>query len=199
MVAKTSSTRLGREAHRRLVEQQRPPGSASARAPSPASAARRPRACRRAGRAAPSDAGTARTCGRGRGRRRRAGARPVRRGKAPSSRLSVTRQRREHAPAFRRMRQAAPRDLVRLAAPRCPLPSSAMRPALGADHARHRAHRRRLAGAVGADQRHELALLDLQRDARAAPAPCRSRRRGSSISSMAIGPPTRPRRALPPR
>ena len=46
---------------------------------------------------------------------------------------------------------------------------------LGHEQAADRVERRRLAGAVGPDERHDLALVDGQRDARAGHGSCRSR------------------------
>ena len=74
-------------------------------------------------------------------------------------------------------------DLVRRHACVMSSPCEADRAVARVDQAVDRAQRRRLAGAVRADQRDDLALADLERDALAAPGSCRRTSSTSSTSS----------------
>ena len=87
-------------------------GAASGRARPPASAARRPRACRPAGGGAPSGAGNSRR----RARCRRRSPARSRRVMAPSCEVLLDRLARERAAALRHMRDAEPHDVFGRAA-----------------------------------------------------------------------------------
>ena len=73
-------------------------------------------------------------------------------------------ERREHAAAARHLRHAARGDLVRRRVGDL-APVEDHRAAVGLDHAGDRLQQRRLAGAVRAEQRDDLALVDLEVDA----------------------------------
>ena len=131
----------------------------SARARSPASAARRRTACRRAGAcAARSSGNSAQT--RLRSSSKCAGSATV----APICRFSSTRHAREDAPALGRLRDAQLRDLVRRHL-RDVAAVEGDRAFARARIAEDRHHQRGLAGAVGADQRDDLAFVDVEVDA----------------------------------
>ena len=71
---------------------------------------------------------------------------------------------REDAPSFRRLRDRQPRDLMRRqVGDVAPVEDDRAAPCARAAEDRH--HRRRLAGAVGADQRDDLAFVDVDVDA----------------------------------
>ena len=149
-----------REPEARLVEQAAASAAPSARVRSSASAARRPRACRRAASRAPSAAGNSR---RRAPARRDAGLRRC--SQAPSSRLSADAQLGKDLAALR-----AP---ARCRARRCPSieqaatssPSKRMRPTVERHDAGNAVERRGLAGAVRAQQADDLAGRDGERDA----------------------------------
>ena len=133
----------------------------SARARSPASAARRPTACRRAAARAPCRRGKQREA-RGRGLRSKSAESLI-----DGAHLQVLEHRhaRKDAPAFRRLGDATAARSRASAAAVMSLPSKMIAPVAGARIAEDRHHRGRLAGAVGADQRDDLARVDVDVDA----------------------------------
>ena len=149
-----------RQAHGRLVQQQEPRAAPSARARSPASAARRPTACPPTCVAAPGRRGkSAKTRSRSpRDRRRRGGCRRPSEVLATVSRLKMRRPSGTWAMpratiVVRAARRRATRALEAHVAP------------ARAQQAGDRLQRRRLARAVGAEEGDDLALADRERDA----------------------------------
>ena len=161
---------LGRQPQRGFVEQQQPRAATSARARSPASAARRPTAARRAGAAARAAAESAAACSSTRASRS-CGCR-----KAPRRMLSST------LSSGNTWRPSG--TSTRPSATICSAPQAGrgrgrrrwMPPGTRPVQPRQRAHQRRLAGAVGAQQRDHLAAAAPAGRCRAAPARRHSRR-----------------------
>ena len=71
---------------------------------------------------------------------------------------------REEPASLGRVTHAEPRNVGRPACPRCSCRNSCTSPARGRDEPADGAQRRRLAGAVAADERDDLALADLEAD-----------------------------------
>ncbi len=150
-----------RETERRLVEQQQRAAGPSAPGRSPASAARRRTACRRAGRCAASGAGT--ECS-----MRSRSSVELRQDRATSgAHLQVFHYRhaREDAAAFRRLGDARAGRSRGSACWVMSRPSKSIMPSRARGLPKMVIIKRRLAGAVGADQRDDLAFLDVQIDA----------------------------------
>ena len=150
-----------RDAHRRLVEQQQLRARPSARARSRASAARRRTSCPPSASRAP--------CRRGNSSKTRSRSSSIARCRGAGRRRARGSRARSCAGST-----CGPRATARCPsrtmscggdASRSPRPSKRIEPVARRREPGDRAQRRRLAGAVGADQRDALALLDGQRDA----------------------------------
>ena len=172
-----------RQAERRLVEDQQLAARPSGRGRWPASAARRRSSCRPSARCAPAGAGRWRT------RLSRLCARRSRaRVNEPSSRFSQHGQVREDAPALGHLDQPGLHHLavVRAASGRRRRRRTRRRP--GREQAADGVVERRLAGAVAAQQRHDLAARPRAGRRRAAPRRGRSRRAAARSSSRCVMP-----------
>ena len=177
---------------RRLVEQQDARAAPSARGRWPASAARRPTAGRRDWCAALAGAGSARA-----GAAISAATIGSFRAMGAEQDVVAHAELGKHLPALGHQHQAGGDDAVRrqLLDGLAGRGGSAAR--TGRSRPAERAHGRRLAGAVGAEHRHELARAAPRRRRRSAPARRRSRPRAASAASTAV-PPARQRRAARP-